>query len=274
LTDNLGWMLALAALLAARHGASDLRRWLLACACLTLALLTRQTHVWLLPCFLWLVWRTPDALVSGKVWASALVGATVLPLLALFHLWGGVVPPGFQYQHEAAHWLNLRAMQFMLCTTGFYWLMLVAPVRGLQGLHKFEVAAAAAVGLLWMAWHPLAPGYGTDGFLWQAARSGRAWPTGIWLFWVLMPLGAVAVWQMVRADPWRLGVVGWLAYALVMSRSELLYQKYFDPMVPMLLLCGTTWAGLPTWRAVLGLGTWAVLGVVYTIEVLIRGVVR
>ncbi len=274
LTDNLGWMLALAALLAARHGAANTLRWAMACVCLTLALLTRQTHVWLLPCFLWLVWRTPEVSVPTKARASAWMAATLLPLLGLFHLWGGVVPPGFQDQHEAARLLNLRAVQFMLCTTGFYWLMLVVPVRGLQGLRWFDVIGAAAVGAAWMAWQPLAPGYGTDGFLWQAARGGRAWPTGIWLFWVLMPLGCVALWQMLRTSPVRIGAIGWLAYALVMSRSELLYQKYFDPMVPMLLICGMSWANVSRWRVGLGLGVWSMLGVVYTIEVLIRGVVR
>jgi Dolichyl-phosphate-mannose-protein mannosyltransferase len=237
LTDNLAWLWCMLTLWFAMGatGSQGTWRWLGASVCLMLALLTRQTNVWLVPILVILVWRESELGRMQRVARLATVGLALLPTMALFTVWQGPVPPSFQLAHEASAGANVRALQFMMVVLGFYHLIIRVPVGGWSQLPSREALVPVVIGALLLWWLPLAPRYGDDGFLWRFAAQ---WPVihGSPLpFWLLLPVGLLAAWQMVRSAPFSVGTVGLLSLAPVLLRSELLYQKYFDPFLPVFL---------------------------------------
>jgi hypothetical protein len=142
--------------------------------------------------------------------------------------------------------LTLRALGFTVALAGLYAGVIYAPVvlrRARQWRPRPEWLAgalAAGVGLLVvspLAYRPIErPHPGDAGYLWKASDHLPLVGSSSLLFWVLVPLGCLALYLLVRRAgalslP-ALFVAGFLLSALPV---RLVYQKYFDPFVLLAL---------------------------------------
>jgi hypothetical protein len=159
-----------------------------------------------------------------------------LPLLGLFVLWHGPLPPSFQKTHEAEQWLNARALGFCLAVLGLYaWPLLFTQVQR-QWASLWRLLIAAAAGAVWLCMAPLIPSATDDGFLWRLASATPTIMGSSLLFWVLVPSGVAALVHLVQQGHARLVLWALLAFGVTLLHSGILFQKYFDPFIPLLLI--------------------------------------
>jgi hypothetical protein len=237
LTDNLAWlfgMLSLTTLLSIRMQPSW-RSWGFGAACLSLALLTRQSFVWLL-----LVWGGVAAFgrssLAERMGRLGLLALAALPLLCLFVLWQGPLPPSFQETHQSHQLLNPRAVGFSLAVLGLYaWPLLLSQVRPLAA-PRWPLLVAVAVGLAWLWAAPLAPLPADDGFLWRVAGALPVWLGTSALFWCLVPSGVVAMALLAQQRHAQLALLALVAFGVTLLHSGVLFQKYLDPFIPLFLI--------------------------------------
>ncbi|ADB49800.1 glycosyltransferase family 39 protein [Conexibacter woesei] len=256
-TDNPALLLGLLAierLLAFRRG-GGLGTYAAACAWIGLALLTRQSYVWL--CGLAFVvlllelWDDRRRAAEGL----GLLALAVLPFAALLYAWNGPVPPGGDPascgictpDDGRLGWRDaspLRAPVFALAVLGVYGALLYGrqAVLGLRA-HGAAVgswvrtgALGAGGGVVLLLIAPLAYGTGDEGWLWRVARSGPELLGTAWAFWLLVPLGcAVAALGVRREGVRSLPVLVLGTFLAAQLATRLPYQKYFDPL--MLFVC-------------------------------------
>jgi 4-amino-4-deoxy-L-arabinose transferase-like glycosyltransferase len=256
LTDNLAILFALLAIARFerfRRG-GELAQFALASLAMGAAVLTRQSLLWL-------------ALVAAGVLVLAPVpgrrrlagAATALlalaPFAALVAVWGGLVPPGSDPAScglcnsrpgVSGGGLTLRALGFTVALAGLYAGVVYVPVvlrRGREWRPRpawLAGALAAAVVLLVvspLSYRPIVrPRAGDAGYLWKVSDHLPLVGSSSLLFWVLVPLGCLALYLLVRragalSVP-ALFVAGFLISALPV---RLVYQKYFDPFVLLAL---------------------------------------
>ncbi len=275
LTDNLAWGLAVASIDRLMLATSRRRRldWVLASCLLALAMLTRQNYVWLCGLALGLAACSPGT-VYERLQRMLISGASALPLLPLVLTWGGLVPPTFQaggasgIEHRPGVDLNLTAVVYALSVLGFYslFLPLADPARGERSRTRWIVwIAVLAVAAALLLIHPVrrGPEYHV-GLLWNLSERVPVVLDSSLLFWGLLPLGLGALWRRLRADLVAPSSVGLVSIVLLsMVSSAYVFQKYFDPAVPLLLaLSGPRDAALSR-PARVGYALLFCLGVVY-----------
>lgn len=238
LTDNLAWLFCLLALYgflsAMRTG--RLLTWSLACLCLSLALLTRQTLLWLMVVAMALVLFGPhERLARGPRMTCLLLAGG--PLIWLVFKWHGLVPPSFQGAHEAPSYFNVRAIEFTLAMVGLYFPLLESR-RFLSELMARQrwvmLSLLSGCCLLWFM--PVGQSPSDDGLVWRISRAVPTLAGSSVLFWLLIPVGAYGLTSMLRVHPRRIGTLSLLAFMLTTLPSSLLYQKYFDPYIPVFIL--------------------------------------
>lgn len=261
-TDNLGLLFGLLAIerLLAYWRAGRLGAFAAACGWIALALLTRQSYVWLGPLALVVlvlrdapegrgvlpVLRRPAdrrALLAGV----GLLALAAAPFAALVVAWHGFVPPTADpascglCKPEAGRlgWTGdspLRAPLFALAVLGVYGPLTHGPAL-LAGRRRWALPAVAALaGALLLVALPLAYHVGDEGWIWRFARSGPR-PLGTsWPFWALVPAGCAVLVAGARREGARALPVLLLGCFLVAQlATRLTYQKYFEPF--MLLAC-------------------------------------
>jgi hypothetical protein len=260
-------LVAVERLLAFARG-GGLPAFALACGAIALALLTRQSSVWLVPfAFAALVARAPrerETLLAG----AALLALALVPLGALVIAWHGFVPPTADPAScglcaPAAGRLGwagdspLRAPLFALAIAGVYAPLLhgpalVAELREDRRRVLLPLAGAAA-GVLALLVLPLAYHRGDEGWIWRIARSGPHPLGSAWPFWLLVPLGCAALAMIVRRRGARtLPTLLLGCFLLAQLATRLAYQKYFDPFVLLALLLALRPEQLRGRRAALG----------------------
>jgi dolichyl-phosphate-mannose-protein mannosyltransferase len=251
-TDNLGLLLALLAierLLAFERG-RGLGSFAAACGWIGLALLTRQSYVWLglLALAMLLVHAS-----SGRVCLAGLacLGLASLPFAALLLAWHGFVPPTADPAScglcapEAGRlgWAGrspLVAPLFALAVAGVYGPLLhgralLGALRAGGGWALPALAAAGGAGLLVLV--PLAHQTGDEGWIWRIGRIGLVPGGTAWPFWLLVPAGlATVVVAARRAGPRSLPALLLGSFLVVQLATRLPYQKYFDPFVLLAFL--------------------------------------
>lgn len=237
LTDNLAWlfgMLSLTTLLSLQNR-HPWQAWCLGAACLSLALLTRQSFVWLLLVWGWVALLSRSSL-SERASRLALLVLAALPLACMFALWQGLLPPSFQKAHQADQWLNPRALGFFLAVLGLYaWPLLFIHIRR-QASRLWPLVAAALLGMGWLCVAPLSPLPTDDGFLWRMAGASPNWMGTSALFWLLVPSGMVALAHLAQQWPPRVALLALLALSATLLHSGVLFQKYLDPFIPLFLM--------------------------------------
>ena len=240
LTDNLATLFILLALSAldqyGRAPRSGL--WIQFCVCMSGAVLTRQSSLWLAPVGLWVLASAP---LSPRARASSVAGVALalLPFAALVLSWGDLAPRGSANAPCGVcvgSLASARPLLFALAIIGVYSAALYLPrfiaagrARGRQAL--VPVAASAAAGLLALVAVPLHRESDLDaGWLWQVSDVGPSVAGTSWLFWVLVPLGCASLAALLRRTPATAlptaVAICFLASTVVIA---LVYQKYFDP---------------------------------------------
>lgn len=268
LPDMLGWLCVLGLLAIALRERITLPHLAVASAVLVALVLTRQIHIWVagplvlayllqLPAFhaasptiRSLVRSLARSLFSPRALASAaLITLPAVITLALFvRYWGGLVPPRFQGWYPTRTLLDMAlspAPTFFLTMTGIYGCFfagyLLEPARALWHKHRAWLFAALTLGAL-IAIVP-ATTYDYD--------AGRR--TGIWNIAARLPViaghtsplllagsmwGALVFATLLSAQALRRSLIlccAAAAYCAAMSASVETWQRYFDPMVLMLL---------------------------------------
>lgn len=289
--DNVGWLGVLVMLLIALRTKWDEVSLLGGAITLMLQVWVRQSHVWaagLLWLGAWLggddqSWRPIASLGVrrfGRMIAALAASAPALACLAWFAaMWGGLTPPGpgdwFHKQHDAgpnpatpAFVLSLVAV-FSVFFGAWLWPGLIELLRR----HKAALAGAMVAGVILAAapittykYEERATG------LWNLVRiinpiAGRTSP----LILILAPLGAIALtcWlvRLPRRDAWVYGL-GLAGFTLAQSANSNAWQRYFEPMLLMLMALMAATIGVPTPRARrlgwLGPAALALLGVLIT----------
>jgi Dolichyl-phosphate-mannose-protein mannosyltransferase len=207
--------------------------------------------------------RVPGRLVGGAV----LVALALVPLGLLVLEWDGLVPPSADpascglcddRQGLAREALTLRTVGFSVALAGAYAVLVFGPslVRRLRRLRSSVLArayvgltgsvrslrlglvAAAAVGaaLLLVSpllYQPITPSQAGDaGYLWKISEPFPELLGSSLVFWLLVPLGCVALYLLVRrAGVWSLPAVYLACFLLAALPVRLVYQKYFDPFM-------------------------------------------
>jgi hypothetical protein len=291
-TDNLALLLSLIAIerLFAFERGGGLPAFALACAAVSLAVLTRQSSAWLgLLALVVLVLhrpREPRTLAGGL----ALLGLAALPTLALVLAWHGFVSPmadpascGLCAPAEGRlGWAGdsrLRAPLYALAIAGVYGTLLHGPAlwdelrRG--GMRRWRLPlATAAGGVVVLLIVPLASHTGDEGWIWRIARSGPQ-PLGTaWPFWLLVPLGCAVLAMIARRCGLRsLPVLLLGCFLVAQLATRLAYQKYFDPIVLLALLLALRPEQLRDRRVLAGVGAIALLSVGFVLA-FVSGVIQ
>lgn len=256
LTDNLAILFALIALerIHAWSGSGSLPAFALACVAIAAALLTRQAFLWLVPVAAFFVVTGP-APGARKLAGAALLVASLVPLGALVLEWNGLVPPSSDpascglcedRQGLARDDLGLRTVGFALALAGGYALMVFGPgvwrrQPSAAAVHRLVWVAVAAGGLLLLvsplAYRAITPLQAGDaGWLWKLSDSLPELLGSSLLFWLLVPLGCVALALLVgRAGLWSLPGVYLACFLIAALPVRLSYQKYFDPFMLLAL---------------------------------------
>ena len=303
LTDNLAILLALIALerIHAWSGSGSLPAFALACVAIAGALLTRQAFLWLVPvaAFFLITGPAPSA---RKLAGAALLLASLAPLGALVLEWNGLVPPSSDpascglcedRQGLARDDLGLRTVGFSVALAGAYGGLIFGPglVRRLRRLRssflartyvsftgqardvRRVVAGGIAAGALLLLVAPLAyraitPGRAGDaGWLWKLSDGFPELLGTSLLFWLLVPLGGVALALLVRrAGLWSLPTVYFVCFLLAALPVRLSYQKYFDPFVLLALALLARPADLDRRADYLGIGVLCLASVAYAVS--------
>jgi hypothetical protein len=284
LTDNLALLFAFLALERAEafRRSGTLAPLALACLALCAAVLTRQSFLWLAAVVGWFVLRS--AWPAGRKLAGvALVGAALLPLLGLVIAWDGLVPKGSDPgscglcgDQPGGGGLSLRPIGFTLALLGAYAAVLYAPAalrrgRSLPPPPVLAGALAAGVALLLVSpltYEPKAPNRpGDGGWLWKVADRFPEVAGSSLLFFLLLPLGLVALWLLVRrAGVESLPAVAFAFFLLAALPVRLVYQKYFDPMVLVTLALLARPPDLRTRRDYAGAAVLCVAFVAYAVS--------
>jgi len=268
LPDMLGWLCVLILLAIALRYRITLPLLALASAVLVMLVLTRQIHIWVagplvLACFLQspafdtsakapgaLARSLARSLFSPRAFAyAALVTLPAVITLAIFiRYWGGLVPPRFQGWYPTRTLVDMAlspAPAFFLTMMGIYGCFfagyLLEPARRMWQQHRAWLLAALVFGAI-VAIVP-ATTYDYD--------EGRR--TGIWNIAARLPViaghtsplllagsiwGALVLATLLSVQLPRRGLIllcTAAAYCAAMSASQETWQRYFDPMVLMLL---------------------------------------
>ena len=309
LPDNTAWLFVLALLLLSLHPRFGPRQLLLGGVLLTVLTCTRQIHFWTSGLLIAAAWLSPlartsrplahartgfigalretffDQLGRRSVMASlALVAILPAALMVIwfFGLWGGLVPPTFQYQY---HMSNPAGLTFVLAVFGFvscFFAGWTLP-RVIHSFRSHTVAMFVALaGSLVLAFAPVTTA-GSDADYFAGRRTGlwdvsakladliarhlpKLWDTVTSLnvladhtsFFIAaltlvggLTLGAyVARWNARSAT---IILCAFLGYGLAMGQGGELWQRYAEPFALMLMVvimgldaaCSSTPASIP-----------------------------
>jgi Dolichyl-phosphate-mannose-protein mannosyltransferase len=293
LTDNLAILFALVALerIHAYARGGSLGVFAVACLAIGAAVLTRQSFLWLVAVAAFFL-VVPPVRVGRAAAGGALLAVALVPLAALVIEWNGLVPPSADPAScglctdrpgVGRDELTLRTVGFSIALLGMYAALVLGPslwrrlrrlrtpaaraaqaalsaARVLPRVPTALMAGAAAGGVVLLLispleYRPARPGVqGDAGYLWRLSDDIPAVLDSSLLFWLLVPLGAVAGTLLVRRAGWASLPSVYLGAFLVGTLPvNLVYQKYFDPFMllavalfarPADLRAGSDYAGV------------------------------
>ncbi len=215
------------------------RKWIGAVLLSTVTVYVRQTFVFL-PAYLYLRAIFRDRRPAVAITAlCALIG---LPMLGLVILWGGIVQPRFAIHVAPAVMPATIAVGFSI--SAFY----MIPMMIVRGLKPMRLLRAVTSLPIWV--HLMILAFATGLAIWNegfvdlyggglaflGAKAGAA-RLGVPLLVLFLPIFVASVYVLVltvATDPWRNSLV--LAATLAMGASVLIFQRYFDPLIPLILL--------------------------------------
>jgi hypothetical protein len=235
-SDVMAFLLCFIAL---RPQPAEGRRWMGAILLSAVTVYVRQTFAFL-PAYLYLKAifkeRRPFVLITAL---CALIG---LPMLGLIAMWGGIVQPRFAVHVSAAVMPATLAVGISISAFYVIPMMIVrclTPMRLVRDVirlpvwvHVIVLGSAVALAVWSKGFDEL---YG-GGLAFLAAKAG-ATKLGVPLLVSFLPVFVASFYVLaltVAAAPWRNALV--FAATLAMSASVLIFQRYFDPLIPLILL--------------------------------------
>lgn len=311
--DNLGWLGVLVMLLIALRPRWDELSLIGGALTLLLLVWVRQSHAWTAG-LLWLgAWlgsteqarrpiTSPSPRRIGRVLAAVAASAPALACLAWFaELWGGLTPPGpggwFHTQHDAGP--NAATPAFVLALVAVFsvffaawlWPGLVEMWRERRATLALAVAGAAVLAAvptttykyeeratgLWNIVRALDPHRFNGGrpFAWPMVETIAAHTSPVILALAAAGAAVLACWlvRLPRRDAWVYGL-GLAGFTLAQSANSNAWQRYFEPMLLMLMaLMAATIGPAPSFGrrwAWLGPAALALLGALVTLLTLWR----
>jgi hypothetical protein len=239
-TDILALLLAFGAVLAFGEETPRFpsRRAVLALALACLSVYTRQFYVFLPFYFFIRLYATSSW--QARISTAILCAALAIPVVALVALWGGVTPPRFR-EHAAAPSLD-ASIPAVIILLSFY----AVPLALVTAWHYrdkfladvcrpgFQVLAAPFLLLgLYLLLHGGGPPDVVGGGIPLHALNKAPVPDGIRsvLLAVGVAVGGTYLAYLVRQDVLRNGIV--VLIALCFFSTGILYQRYFDPLMPL-----------------------------------------
>jgi hypothetical protein len=184
--------------------------------------------------------------VFGGRWPwlmSALLGGlAAVPMLWLVYLWGGIAPPQFQNHLSVSNIPSVIVVGFTIAALYLSPILLVRamqPRRLWDDILGLPVWVHALILLSAIGAQAFVAGYGEiygGGLVFIASRKAEAL-LGLPITVLMTPAFIGSAYLMalvVRSDPWTNVVI--LLATLSMSISVLIYQRYFDPLIPLLLI--------------------------------------
>ena len=238
LTDNLAFLLLIAFVYFHLRYLQDLSlaALLLGTAFLAAALLTRQTLAYVVAAM------GITALIGPQPWRQKLAvlacaGLAALPCMALMMSWQGVTPPSFKALHTSSSLLHFKSLSFGIAVVGFYALFLLPKAQFGIFLRRWRLFLAVvflAAALLILL--PMPRLYGDDGYLWRLSRSLPTVLGTSVLFYVLFAFGVVVLLKAAATARQSFATVMLAAFLLSTLLHKVVFQKYYDGNVLVLLM--------------------------------------
>lgn len=265
LPDNAGWFFVLSIILLALRDRSLDGSWVLSGVLLVALIWVRQVHIWVAGVIWLTAWlgtseSTPDSLASffrdplrrsGRtIIAIACTVPGFLTLVWFVGIWGGLVPPSFQGQHQGPNPATPGFILLQLAILSvFFAPVLWARVRTLWAHHWRWLLLACIIGLVL----GLVP---SSSYSLEAGRYSGWWnfiklvPTladrsPVFVLGSVVGAAALCAWLSMapRRDMWIwLGVL--LAFTLAQSANHASWQRYHEPMLLVMLVLIVARAGL------------------------------
>jgi 4-amino-4-deoxy-L-arabinose transferase-like glycosyltransferase len=268
--------------------------FLVGCACVAAAILTRQSTAFLLAVAALYALR-PEVRRSPReaTIRLAAVALSAVPAGLLFLNWHGLVPVGSiptscglcsssrSTTGLSTQGLDLQTMELALATIGLYGVVLFAPLllsrvrADLRGPHPRERLRRAAVvpalgalaGAVLLLIFPATPANMAAGDIWRLAGHAPSIHGTSLLFWVLVPLaGAVLVVRLGKPPSHWLASVFAACFLLstVVIRSP--QQKYVDPFALLVLIFTLAPRELDSWWRLAGAAVLTIAFIGYTAD--------
>ena len=232
---------------------------------MSLATLTRQTAIWLVPVALWQTLRWSAVPVDRRLRHAAILALPILVLVPFVLLWHGLAPPSSANLHQVHSGTlrsSLRVLILSLTVLGFYGTFFLPAfvqafrARGGRLWHLALILAGCAVLLVAVQFNYAA-------VMSTAAEGHRIRPSGMLikackyvpdllstslLVWVLAPIGAAIVYVVSRQGA-RAQFLVWsaLSWQLATIMNVHLYQKYYEPFWLIFLGAAAAGLGRPRW---------------------------
>lgn len=230
------------------------RRAVLALALACFAVYTRQFYVFL-PLYFFIRLYAASSW-PARISAGILCAALALPVIALVAFWGGVTPPRFREHATAPSFdasipavillLSFYAAPLAFVTAWRYRDKFIAELRR----PAFQVMAAPflLVGLYLLLWGEGIPEVVGGGIPLHALR---AVPVPDEARSLLLAIGVAAggtyLVYLIRQDVLRNGII--VLIALCFFPTGILYQRYFDPLMPLVYTTVLSTREMSTWSS-------------------------
>jgi hypothetical protein len=293
LTDNLAVLFTLVALerFERFRETERLGPFLAGCASISAAMLTRQSSAFLLGVALvYALRRLPSGshlTLRDRALAVAAVGASAVPVGALFLTWHGFVPPtadaapcglcsGGGAGSIAGTQLVIQSTELALAVIGLYASIVFAPLLVRRVVHAEmptprEVRgplAGAALGAVLLLVRPTGTPVGSTahgaGLIWRVAEHFPALAGSSLLFWALVTLACAILWARIRVAPrpWLvMAFAGCFLVSTIVIRFP--WQKYVDPFALLTIMLTVRPGELLRLRDFAGAGVLAIGFVAY-----------
>ena len=295
-TDNLAMLLIVIAIerLERFRETRELGPYVVACVCICLAILTRQSAAFMLGvAAVYAVLAQLDR--RRAAWAAGFVVLAAVPAGVLFLLWHGLVPKGGNPgscgfcaggggEGGAHGLLSAQTMELTLAALALYGAIVFAPEVlqmfarrrvslgtwiGNSGPWFYAGLAAASLGVLLLVIWPARPGpHGhSAGLLWNAARRLPALHGSSLVFWVLVPLAGVVFVSRLRVSPRPWLIASFFGCFLLGALAiRLPWQKYVDPFALLALMFTVRRGELAGFGQLLGVAVVAAASIAYAVS--------
>ena len=235
LTDNLALLFCFLTLRAAMkfRQTNRLRDFAVTSGLMAACLLTRQIHFWLTLIAGYYLATSPLR-IQAKAGGLTVMAACLLPLGLLMITWRGLVPPSFSGYEGTP--FNIRPVNYFLALVGLYAFLCAPQMITQQFAPRWQLGVLVVAGVVLLVLRPMSWVFGDDGYLWRVSAHVPAVYSSSVVFWLLVPMGLIAIYDYaVGPDRESLPLVYLAAFALVSLSNRVVYQKYYDPFALLLV---------------------------------------